>query len=329
MNDHNGHRNDDNDENIDDNKAILKAELQRLQEENFDLQATIATLQAEQSLEVVKLRQEAASNESKLRAELRLAQQQQQRQQQDVQRYNKRRSAIQGTQQQQHQEQELHPDESRIVDQEHLPTSKTVSSASLGWHNHRNENQQHQAQHALNHEDFRTRTNAAVAPNHGGTSTSTRTSWPSMAMDHSIHSFHNNGKEKENESNDVDRTNDYYHYKYTTTNNKNGKFELPNVGAYIRSIWSVIVSSYLQSFHLCVTMFIVVVITIKPRRKQRLSIILLLQQLRIIMMIMIIMAPTNSLPHYDYHHHRHNTTNNNNNGRHQCFILPAIWHPIY
>ncbi|KAG7356884.1 hypothetical protein IV203_001571 [Nitzschia inconspicua] len=62
-----------------DNDDDVAEKLQRLQEENFDLQATIAALQAEKQFEILTLQQTAASNESKWRADLRLAQQDAQR----------------------------------------------------------------------------------------------------------------------------------------------------------------------------------------------------------------------------------------------------------
>jgi hypothetical protein len=65
----------DRNNNNNNNSSNDESDLQRLQEENFDLQATIATLQAEKQFEISTLQKTAASNESKWKAELRLAQQ--------------------------------------------------------------------------------------------------------------------------------------------------------------------------------------------------------------------------------------------------------------
>jgi hypothetical protein len=67
---YNNRKTSSNDDDVTTGEATSIQELlQRLQEENFDLQATIATLHAERSWEVSTLRQEAAVTESKLRAE--------------------------------------------------------------------------------------------------------------------------------------------------------------------------------------------------------------------------------------------------------------------
>jgi hypothetical protein len=156
--------------------------LQRLQEENFDLQATIATLQAERKLEVSTLRQEAAAIESKLRAELRLAQQHQQQQQQDGHRFNTntRRSVNRFGAQQIEEQKQM----GSVVD--------------------------HQQQQPLNLGDFRTRTrtatttviaalnNRAVAPEYMET------------LDHSNVSCYgnSNGNDNDDDNNNVDGAKD-------------------------------------------------------------------------------------------------------------------------
>jgi hypothetical protein len=196
------YNNNKNNNDDDETDEAVNEILHRLQEENFELQATIATIQAERDVEVSMLRQEAAAIESKYRAELRLAQQQQQ--QQEVHRYNSnhnhhnRRSGWTQHQQQQQQQQ--------------LPTNSTVSSNSFGW--------QQPQQHPLSHGDFRTRTTTTTPlnPDYRGTGTSTRASF--TTTDHANDDYKNNDNGKENTVDDVDGKKNDETYKNNGTNQR-------------------------------------------------------------------------------------------------------------